>query len=318
MSTRSEARDTPGSAWPALPLEAWKDTYDTLHMWTQIVGKIAVAQSPLVNHWWQASLRVTSRGFSTLPLPHGQRTFQIAFDFSDSRLRIKSSDGGEGSVELAPRTVADFYGEVMHTLESMGLGVRIWTRPVEVADPIPFELDTRHASYDPEYVRRFCSILGQADRVFSLFRSAYLGKVSPVQFFWGSFDLAVTRFSGRRAPEYTGGALNVARWVMEEAYSHEVSSLGFWPGGGAVPYPAFYSYAYPEPAGFAAAPIRPDGASYNRDIDEFILPYDAVRAAGDPDAALLEFAQSSYEAAANRGGWDRAALERSSAKTGQG
>lgn len=309
-SMQSGSKGTVTSAWPALPLEEWSDSCDTLHMWTQIVGKIALAQSPLVNHWWQASLRVTPRGLSTLPLPHGQRTFQIAFDFAENQLRIKSSDGTEGSVELAPRTVADFYGEVMRTLESMGLGVRIWTTPVEVADLTPFERDTRHASYDPEYVRRFCQILGQADRVFSEFRSAFVGKVSPVQFFWGGFDLAVTRFSGRRAPEYTGGAFNVARRVMEEAYSHEVSSLGFWPGGGAVSYPAFYSYALPEPAGFAEASVRPSGAFFSKDLGEYLLPYDEVRKAGDPDRALMEFAQSTYEAAANLGRWDRAALER--------
>lgn len=314
-----ERRDTAPAApnaWPALPLEGWKDSCDTLHLWTQVVGKIALAGAPRVNHWWQASLRVTARGLETLPLPHGDRTFQLAFDFVAHQLRIRCSDGGGGSVPLRPRSVAGFYGDVMDTLASMGLGVRIWTRPVEVADPIPFERDHQHASYDPEYAQRFWQILLQTDRVFGEFRSRFVGKSSPVQFFWGGFDLALTRFSGRGAPEYSGGALNVGRWVMEEAYSHELSSLGFWPGGGAVPYPVFYSYASPEPAGFAQAQVGPEGAFYNKELGEFILPYDEVRQAENPDEALLRFAESSYAAAAELGNWDRAALERRPRKAG--
>lgn len=296
--------------WPSLPLAEWQDTCDTLHMWTQVVGKIALAHAPWINHWWHAALRVTPRGLATVPLYHGERTFRIAFDLIHHQLLIEASDGQVRSLVLRPMTVADFYRELIDSLTSMGLGVRIWTRPVEVADPIPFEQDHRHASYDPEYAHRFWQILLRSDRVFRDFRSRFVGKVSPVQFFWGSFDLAVTRFSGRRAPAYSGGAFNVARWVMEEAYSRELSSVGFWPGGGAVPYPAYYSYVVPEPPGFAEAQVRPAGAFYSKDLGEFILPYDEVRTAASPDEVLLEFAQSTYEAAADLGRWDREGLER--------
>lgn len=296
--------------WPALPLAEWKDTYETLHLWTQIAGKIALAQAPMINHWWQASLRVTAGGLTTAPIPHEGRTFQLAFDLVDHQVLIEDSRGERRSIALRPVSVAAFYGEVMDSLASLGLAVHIWTTPVEVESLIPFERDHQHASYDPDYARRFWQILVETDRVFREFRSRFIGKVSPVQFFWGSFDLAVTRFSGRRAPAYTGGAYNVGRKVMEEAYSHEVSSLGFWPGGGAVPYPAFYSYATPEPAGFRGASVTPGGAFYSNDLGEFILPYDEVRKAENPGKVVLEFAQSSYEAAAEFGGWARMDLER--------
>ncbi len=300
--------------WPPLPLTEWQDSYDTLHTWTQIVGKIALAQAPLINHWWQATLRVTARGLVTLPLPHDDRTFQIGFDFVEHCLLIQASDGQRQSLALESTSVADFYRELMDLLTSMGLGVSIWTRPVEVDDLTPFEQDRKHVSYDPAYAHRFWQILVETDRVFREFRSRFVGKASPVQFFWGSFDPAVARFSGRRAPTYAGGAFNVARWVMEEAYSHELSTLGFWPGGGNLPYPAYYSYAVPEPAGFREAQVRPEGAFYNEEMGEFILSYDDVRKASNPDAVLLEFAQSTYEAAADLGNWDRTALERDEAR----
>ena len=301
--------DQAGS-WPSLPLAEWQDTCQTLHLWTQIVGKVALVQSPLINHWWQIALRVTARGLTTMPLPHDKRTFQLRFDFVDHTLRLQESGGQAQDFPLAGLSVAGFYQKLMSSLTSLGLETRIWTTPVEVETRIPFEQDRQHAAYDPEYAQRFWRILVESDRVFRQFQSRFLGKVSPVQFFWGSFDLAVTRFSGRRAPAYTGGAYNVSRAVMEEAYSHEVSSLGFWPGGGAIAYPAYYSYAVPTPAGFAEAAVAPAGAYFDQGLGEFILPYDVVRTAEDPDAALLAFAQSTYEAAADLGHWDRAELER--------
>lgn len=308
---QGDGRGAAAQVWPPLPLDEWKDTYATLHMWTQVVGKIALAQAPMMNHWWQVALQVTARGLTTLPLPHGQRVFQISFDFIDHQLRIQDSDGRQRSLALRPLSVADFFRELMDSLRSLGLGVRIWTTPVEVKKRIPFELNRGDASYDPEYAHRVWQILLETDRVFREFRSPFIGKASPVHFFWGGFDLAVTRFSGRKVPHYAGSAPNVARWVMEEAYSHEVSSLGFWPGGGAVPYPVFYSYAAPEPAGFRDAPVLPERACYSKDLGEFILAYDDVRKAENPDAVLLEFARSTYEAAARPGRWNRAALERS-------
>ena len=314
---RSDQQGTVG-VWPSLPLTEWKDTYDTLHMWTQVVGKVALAQAPMINHWWHATLHVTARGISTPPLPHGNMVFQIEFDFIDHRLNIEASDGSRRSIGLHRLSVADFYAEVMDTLSSFGLGVKVWPVPVEVESRIPCNLDREHASYNPEYAHRFWLILLQSDRVFREFRSRFIGKVSPVQFFWGSFDLAVTRFSGRRAPAYSGGAFNVARGVMEEAYSHEVSSLGFWPGGGSIPYPVYYSYASPQPAGFAEARVLPESAFYSKDLGEFILPYDDVRRAGNPEEMLLEFAQTSYDAAADLGRWDRASLERGDVQGGGG
>jgi hypothetical protein len=294
--------------WPALPFEEWRETLATVHMWTQVVGKVRLAQAPHVNHWWQVPLYVTPRGLTTSPMPHGQRTFQIDFDFIGHGLRIETHDGDSRQLALAPRTVADFHAEFMSLMKELGLDVKIWTTPVEVPDPIPFERDDTHKSYDREYVERFRRALVQADRVFQRFRSGFTGKSSPVHFFWGSFDLAVTRFSGRRAPEHPG-APGVADSVTREAYSHEVSSAGFWPGGPALPEPIFYSYGYPEPEGFKDARVGPGAAYYNNDFKEFVLPYEAVRAAEDPDAALLEFFQTTYEAAATHGGWDRAALE---------
>ena len=297
-------------AWPSLPLEEWKDTYATLHMWTQIVGKIRFAQTPWINHSWHVTLYVTSRGLTTSPIPYGEKTFEIDFDFIDHRLVIETSGGDVRFIELRPRSVADFYSEVMSTLRDLGLDIRIHTLPNEVADPVPFEKDEQHASYDPDYANRFWRILVQTDRVFKEFRARFIGKCSPVHFFWGSFDMAVTRFSGRTAPPHPGGVPHLPDVVAREAYSHEVSSCGFWPGGGPVPYPVFYSYAYPAPEGFKDAPVKPSGAFYSTDLGEFLLPYDEVRKAGQPDEMLLDFLQSTYEAAANLAKWDRHALER--------
>jgi hypothetical protein len=296
--------------WPGLPFDHWKDTYATLHMWTQIVGKIRLVQTPWVNHSWHVSLYVTSRGLTTSPIPFGKRSCQIDFDFIAHQLLISVSDGGRASMALQARPVADFYAELMAKMTELGLGVKIHTTPSELADGIPFEKDYTHASYDAEYANRLWRVLVQADRVFKEFRGRFIGKSSPSHFFWGSFDLALTRFSGRVAPEHPGGAPHCPDWVMREAYSHELSSCGFWPGSAALPYPVFYAYAYPIPAGFGAAPVRPDQARYESKLDEFILPYDDVRLAPSPDERLLEFLQSSYEAAARLGNWHRSALER--------
>jgi hypothetical protein len=304
---RGEASD--GAAWPNLPLAAWQDSYATLHMWMQIVGKLRLARAPMLNHWWQVPLYVTSRGLTTSPIPYRTRSFQVDFDFIDHCLRIETSDGASSGFDLEPRSVAAFYQQVMQRLAALGLETHIWTMPVEVADPIPFEQDTRHVAYDPDAVQRFWRILLQADRVMTQFRARFLGKASPVHFFWGSFDLAVTRFSGRRAPLHPG-APNISDRITREAYSHEVSSCGFWPGGGPIGEPVFYAYAYPAPPGFAEAKVRPAQAAFNRDLGEFLLPYDAVRQAAAPDALLLEFLQSTYEAAADLAKWDRAELER--------
>jgi Family of unknown function (DUF5996) len=295
--------------WPSLPLEAWAETHETLHLWTQIAGKVRLAQTPWANHSWHVPLYVTGRGLTTSPIPHGFRTFQIDFDFIAHRLILQSSDGGTGGFALEPQSVARFYARLMEEMGKLGLHVEIYRKPNEVADPIPFDQDEIHQSYDPEYANRFWRILVQADRVFKEFRSRFIGKCSPVHFFWGAPDLAVTRFSGRPAPEHPGGIPNLPDRVAREAYSHEVSSCGFWAGGGAIPYAAFYSYAYPEPDGFAAAPVKPDAAFYSADLREFILPYDAVRQSESPDRTLLDFLQSTYEAAANLAKWDRASLE---------
>ena len=298
--------------WPELPLAAWRDTRDTLHMWTQIVGKIRLAQAPPINHWWQVPLYVTARGLTTSPIPYGERVFEIGFDLIGHRLTIATSDGAVDGFPLRPLAVADFYREIMACSRALGLDIRIWTTPVEIPDPVPFEKDHAHAAYDPDFANRFWRVLVQADRVLTAFRGRFLGKASPVHFFWGSFDLAATRFSGRAAPPHPG-APGVADRVTREAYSHEVSSCGFWPGGAGMEEPVFYSYAYPQPEGFAEAPVRPAAARYSREFGEFILPYDAVREAADPDAALLEFLQSTYDAAADLARWDRAALERAGA-----
>ncbi len=296
--------------WPSLPLAAWQETYSTLHMWTQIVGKIRLALAPKLNHWWQSTLYVTPRGLTTSSIPYETRSFQISFNFLDHQLQIETSDGITKRIALAPRSVADFYQNVMFALSEIGIEVRIWTMPQEVAEPILFEQDERHRTYDPEYAQRFWQILVQVDRVMTEFRGRFIGKSSPVHFFWGSFDLAVTRFSGRRAPEHPGGVPNMADWVTREAYSHEVSSCGFWPGGGSVEEPVFYAYAYPAPEGFQDYRVQPKEAFYSLQMQEFILPYEAVRQAEDPDAMLFAFLQSTYEAAANLGHWERAALER--------
>jgi hypothetical protein len=298
------------TAWPPLPLEGWSDTYATLHLFLQIVGKVRLAQTPWINHSWHATLYVTASGLTTGPIPYGPRTFQIDFDFAAHRLRVRSSDGRETSFALEPQTVATFHRRLVEQMAAVGIHVAIQGRPNEIPDAVRFDADEVHRSYDALAVHRFWRILLQADRVLTVLRARFLGKCSPVHFFWGAPDLAVTRFSGRRAPQHPGGIPNLPDWVVRDAYSHEVSSCGFWPGGGAVPYPAFYAYAYPEPAGFAGARVEPAEAFYSLDLKEFILPYDAVRTSATPDETLLAFLQSTYAAAADRGGWDRAALER--------
>jgi hypothetical protein len=297
--------------WPSLPLEAWSETYATLHMWAQIVGKIRLAQSPWLNHSWHTTLYVTSSGLTTTPIPDRARTFQIDFDFLTHKLHIQASDGRTGTLPLEPQSVAAFYRRIVEEMGRLDLHVNIHKKPNEVPAPIRFDEDESPRAYDREYAHRFWQILVQADRVLKEFRARFIGKCSPVHFFWGALDLAVTRFSGRRAPKHPGGVPNLPDWVTQEAYSHEVSSCGFWPGAGAISYPAFYSYAYPEPAGFADAPVKPDAAFYSTDLREFILPYDVVRQSTSPDETLLDFLQTTYEAAANLANWDRMSLERS-------
>ncbi len=298
-------------AWPPLPIDAWAESSATLHLWTQIVGKIRLRESAPINHGWHSTLYVTARGLTTSSVPHGLRTFQIDFDFIDHVLVIEVSDGRTARVALEPQTVASFYRRVMDALRGLDIDVRIHTSPNEVSDPIPFDKDEVHRAYDAAAVNRFWRVLVQSDRVFKQFRSGFIGKCSPVHFFWGAPDLAVTRFSGRKAPEHPGGIPNLPDRVTREAYSHEVSSCGFWAGGGVIAYPAYYAYAYPEPAGFGGAEVRPSQAFYSTDLHEFILPYDAVRTSADPDGTLLEFLQSTYVAAADLAKWDRAALESS-------
>lgn len=295
--------------WPDIPYENWRESCATIQLWTQIVGKIRLSLTPWLNHSWHVTLYVTARGLTTSPIPYGERIFQIDFDFIDHLLRIETSGGAQRQLYLRAQPVADFYADVMAALADVGIKMEINEWPNEVPTSIRFSEDRTHSAYDPEYVHRFWQALVQVDRVFKLFRSGFLGKCSPVHFFWGSFDLAVTRFSGRRAPPHPGGVLNLSDEVVREAYSHEVSSAGFWPGGGAIDYPAFYSYAYREPAGFRAAAVRPKAAFYSEELREFILPYDAVRTAASPDETLLEFLQTTYEAAANTGNWDRTALD---------
>jgi len=296
--------------WPSLAVEAWRDTCATLHLWLQIVGKIRLVQTPWINHSWHVTLYVTSTGLTTSPISHGDRTFQIDFDFIRHRLIIQSNDGRSVSVALEPQTVAAFYARVMKELDALGLHVKIHGKPSEIAEAIPFAQDTVHRAYDPEYANRFWRILLQAHRVFTAFRARFIGKCSPVHVFWGGPDLAVTRFSGRTAPLHPGGIPNLPDWVTREAYSHEVSSAGFWPGGWGVAYPAFYSYAYPAPEGYASAAVKPAEAFYSTELREFILPYDVVRQSTSPDETLLMFLQTTYDAAANLGKWDRRALER--------
>ncbi|HEX9057303.1 MAG TPA: DUF5996 family protein [Ktedonobacterales bacterium] len=301
------ARGAQEAVWPSLPLAAWQDTYETLHLWTQIVGKVRLALSPPLNHWWQVTLYVTPRGLTTSSIPYGTRIFDVTFDFRDQMLWVRTSDGARRAMALYARSVADFYHEFMAILRSLDIAVAINPLPQEVANPIRCDEDHEHAAYDAASAARWWRIMVQSERVLQQFRARFIGKCSPVHYFWGSFDLAVSRFSGRRAPPRPG-----ADQVTREAYSHEVSSCGFWPGtpGGPVQEPAYYAYIAPEPAGFAEAAVQPAAASYNPVLGEFILPYDAVRTAADPDAMLLDFAQTTYEAGAMLARWDRPALER--------
>jgi hypothetical protein len=305
IESQTELRDEP---WPELPWREWEATISTLHMWTQIVGKVRMALAPPLNHWWHVTLYVTSRGLTTSSIPYGSRRFQVDFDFLDHRLDVTDSDGSAFTISLEPKSVAGFYGEFMAGLRGLGIDVRIWTRPVEVAEAIPFESDETHASYDPAHAQSFWRGLLQADRVMKAFQTGFVGKASPVHFFWGGFDLAATRFSGRPAPLHPGGAPNCAAWVMEEAYSREESSVGWWPTS-VEPGPVFYAYAYPEPQGYPSALVRPAEAYFDARLGEFSLPYDAVRRAADPDAAVLEFLQTTYEVGADLAGWDRRTLE---------
>ena len=295
--------------WPALPFEEWKETAETLHMWTQVVGKIRLTLSPWTNHSWHVTLYVTSRGLTTSPIPHEFQTFEIRFDFIDHELRILKSDGAARTLKLQSQSVAKFYGAVMKALDELHLPITINKVPNEIEHPIPFDEDEEHHSYDREYANRFWRVLVQSDRVFKEFRSRFCGKCSPVHFFWGSFDLAVTRFSGRTAPPHPGGIPHLPDAITREAYSQEVSSLGFWPGNAAAPAPIFYSYTYPEPAGFAEAKVQPAPAFYEPKLREFMLPYDVVRTAEKPDDVLLDFAQSTYDAASTLAKWDRDALQ---------
>ena len=303
--------------WPALPFAAWKDTCATLHMWTQIVGKTRMAFTPLINHWWNVALYVSSRGLTTTAIPCGPRVFEVEFDFLDHQLRIDCSDGASRRLALEPRSVADFYSEYMSALKSLGIEPHIWTMPVEVADPIPFDQDRTHASYDRGYAHRFWRALASITDVCNVFRSRFIGKSSPVHFFWGSFDLAVTRFSGRRAPERNDPD-PVLRKIMREAYSHEVISAGWWPGGGPVDDAAFYAYAAPAPAGLDQLKVRPKEAYYDANAGEFILMYDHVRHSTSPTRTLLDFLESTYDGAADLAHWDRAALEKAAVEPAAG
>ena len=292
--------------WPSLPLAEWRETHDTLHLWTQIVGKTRLALAPRENHWWHVVLYVTARGLTTSPMPYGAGAFDVEFDFVDHRLVVRTSSGPTGDIALRPHAVADFYHEYLRVLSKLGITIELWPVPVEAEHTIPFTDDRVHASYDATQANRFFRVLLQADRVLKRFKGRFLGKSSPVHFFWGAFDLALTRFNGRRAPEsneHTGA-------MMREAMSHEEFSVGFWPGSGTVPEPAFYAYMRPEPAGLAARSLKPAAVYYSHELADFILPYEAVRSSSSPDAAVLEFCQSAYDAAADLARWDRAALDR--------
>jgi Family of unknown function (DUF5996) len=304
---------TEGAIWPDLPLAAWSETCHTLQLWTQIVGKVRIALTPLVNHWWNATFLVTARGLVAPAMPYRGRTVDVIFDFTSHRLVIETSDGGVEDFALEPMAVADFYSEFMQRLSRLGIEVHIWTMPSEIENAVTFERDRVHAQYDRLYAQKFWLALLQANRVMNEFRARFIGKASPVHFFWGSFDLAVTRFSGRTAPPPKGATPNVAGWVMAEAYSHEVSSCGFWPGNGGYGRAAFYVYAYPEPAGYGDTRLATTGAFYDQGLGQFILPYDAVHGASDPDQLLLGFLQETYAAAAELANWDRKALEREGA-----
>jgi hypothetical protein len=294
--------------WPELPWTEWSPTISTLHMWVQIVGKVRMALAPPLNHWWHVPLYVSSRGLTTSPIPYRHRRFQVDFDFLDHRLDVTDNDGGSFTIPLVPQSVAQFYREFMEGLRRIGIDVRIWRHPVEVAEAIPFDVDEQHASYDPRHAQSFWRGLLQADRVTKSFQAGFVGKASPVHFFWGSFDLAATRYSGRPAPLHPGGVPNCPTWVMEEAYSREEVSVGWWPSHKELG-PVFYAYAYPEPPGFRSAAVRPAEAFFDAAFGEFFLTYDAVRRAADPDAAVEEFFQTTYEAGANLGRWDRSMLE---------
>jgi hypothetical protein len=310
LATQTTAGASYDLNWPDLNWSDWHDTGDTLHRWTQIVGKVRMALSPMMNHWWQVVLYVNSRGLTTSAIPYGGQSFDVTFDFIDHALVIETSSGAREQFALKAMSVAEFYSAFLAALRRLGIDVRIWTMPCEIPDAVPFQDDHSHAAYDADYARRFWQVLLQSHRVLTAFRSRFVGKSSPVHFFWGSFDLAVTRFSGRRAPPYPGAAPNVANWVMREAYSQEVSSCGFWPGNGGYGRAAFYSYAYPEPPNFDKARIQTSGAFYDPQLKEFILPYDVVRQAPDPDGTLMGFLRETYDAAADAAGWDRADLER--------
>ncbi len=308
MMTTSTANNS--NHWPELPSpDKWEDTLTTVHMWSQVIGKIRLELSPWINHSWGSTLYVSSNGLTTSPIPTENFTFEIDFNFIDHKLEISTSNGARRSFDLEPMSVADFYAKTMKALQDLGIKVKIFTRPVEVEIAIPFEEDTTHTSYDADAVHHFWKALVQMNRVLTKFRAEFIGKVSPVHFFWGAFDLAVTRFSGRKAPKHPGGVPNCADWVMEEAYSHELSSAGFWAGPG-LGEPAFYSYAYPAPDGYSSAEVKPDSAYYHEELGEFVLPYRDVQSAENPDAVLLKFLQSTYDAAADLGEWDRAALEK--------
>ena len=301
MTSTASNQDT----LPALPFDSWKGTLATLHMWAQVVGKVRLGLCPLVNHWWNVPFYLTARGMTTSAMPHQSGTIEVRFDFIEHKLFIEASDAHTVTIALTPMSVARFYETFMAALSDLGVDVQIWTTPCEIPDPIPFEQDHSHTAYDPQAVHKFWRILVWVDQVFKDFRAGFLGKVSPVHFFWGSFDLAVTRFSGRPAPERSG-----ADSITREAYSHEVSSAGFWPGGGDTKGPTFYSYAAPEPPGFAEQRVRPQAAFYHPQLKEFLLSYDEVRSAESPKTMLMEFLQSTYDAAADRGNWDRKTLER--------
>lgn len=306
---RAESIASGKGEWPELPYDEWKDTRDTLHMWTQIVGKVRLGCTPWINHSWHVTLYVTARGLTTSLIPHDTSAFQIDFDFVDHRLEVVRQDGRRSGLDLYARSVADFHEELVAKLNELDLYVRIHGLPNEVVEPIPFEEDHVHASYDPEYVNRFWRVLVRSARVMNDFRGGFRGKCSPVHFFWGSFDLAVTRFSGRTAPAHPGGVPNLPDRVSREAYSHEVSSAGFWPGGEMYPHAMFYAYAYPNPPGLSEKVVSPRAASWSQELGEFVLPYDSIHAAARPDAEVKEFLQSTYEAMADLAHWDRAALE---------
>src|SRR5436305_3056170 len=302
------AEDSREQIWPSLDYSAWRETCGTLQLWTQIAGKIRLALGPWINHSWGVTLYVTARGLTTSLIPYGTRAFEIEFDFIRHQLRITTAEGDERAIKLQPQSVASFYRAVMSKLRELAIEVQIGMRPNETLEAIPFDRDEKHAAYDPQYANRLRRVLLQDDRAFKEHRSRFCGKCSPVHFFWGSFDLAVTRFSGRPAPPHPGGIPHLPDAVTREAYSQEVSSLGFWPGNDQMPIPIFYSYAYPEPKGFAEAKVRPAAASYNGQLHEFVLPYEEVRRASSPDEAILQFAESTYDAASTLANWDRAAL----------